>query len=177
MPTAIRTAVSNGDNEPRLRFDRVAVGLVTRLQWALARSVPQGEVVIVTVTAPIRQDSKTGRIIEAKIRDLLASRRSRIKLTVRGNRVQVRVLKGGRGRTPRLIGFVHNPAPSPELLFDVTKRVLAALQATKRSPPRDRWRGLRRGDAAPVETIVHVCRALRAQALGTRLLAAERRRK
>jgi hypothetical protein len=84
--------------EPRLRFDRVAVGLVARLQASLSRTVPDGKTVVVTVTAPIRQDSKTGTLLEAKLRELLAAQRAWLKSTIRGNRIEVRVLKGGTGR-------------------------------------------------------------------------------
>ena len=39
--------------KPRLRFDRVALGLVGRLQAALSAFVPDGEAIVVTVTAPL----------------------------------------------------------------------------------------------------------------------------
>jgi hypothetical protein len=73
--------------------------------------------VIVTITAPIRQDSKTGAGLEVRIRELLKARRVRLKATIYGNLIQVRVLKGGASRTSKLIGFVHNPKPDPSVLF------------------------------------------------------------
>jgi len=162
--------------EPRLRFDRTAVGLVRRLQAAVAKAVPDGKTVIVTVTAPIRQDSKTGAALQDRIRQLLADGRAQLKATIHKNRIQIRVLKGGTGRTSRLIGFVHNPEPDPSLLFDVTRTVLARMGSGKRAPTAtDRWLIIANQDGlAPVETVRQVCLALRARTVFKRILLAER---
>src|SRR5215467_12099878 len=125
--------------EPRLRFDRTAVGLVRRLQAALSKSVPDGKTVIVTITAPIRQDSKTGLVMGDKIRELLASKRVQLKATIYGNQIEIRVLKGGTGQTSKLVGFVHNPEPDPAVLFDVTRFLLECIGSSKRHPTGDRW--------------------------------------
>lgn len=163
-----------GAKEPRLRFDRTAVGLVKRLQASLAKAVPDGKTVIVTITAPIRQDSKTGAALEGRIRGLLAARRSQLRATIYGNRVQVRVLKGGAGRTAKLIGFVHNPEPNPTLLFELTRLLLACMSSNKRRPGGNRWLVIANEDgAAPVETLRRVCLALRARTVFERILLAE----
>ena len=107
--------------EPRLRFDRVAVGLVGRLQANLSKSVPDGRTVVVTVTAPIWQDSKTGVTLDSELRRLLAARKARLNTIIHGNRIEIQVLRGGTSRTAKLIGFVHNPQPDPGLLFDTTR--------------------------------------------------------
>jgi hypothetical protein len=49
--------------KPRLRFDRVALGLVRRLHDALHEAVPDGKTVILTITAPIRMPSKTAALL------------------------------------------------------------------------------------------------------------------
>jgi hypothetical protein len=160
--------------EPRLRFDRVALGLVRRLQASLSRSVPDGKAVIVTVTAPIRQDSRTGAALEDRIRELLAARRAQLKATIHGNRIQVRVLQGGARRTSKLVGFVHNPKPDPSLLFDVTRSLLACIGSGKRPPRGDRWLIVANQDGlAPVETVRQVCLALRARTVFKRILLEE----
>lgn len=157
----IKATGFKGVKEPRLRFDRTAVGLVRRLQANLAKSVPDGKTVIVTITAPIRQASRTGAAIEDRIRSLFATRRSRLKALIYGNRVQVQVLKGRASRTSKLIGFVHNPEPSPALLFDVTRFLLAHLGSNTRPQRRDRWLGIANEDGcAPIETLRQVCLAL-----------------
>jgi hypothetical protein len=68
--TAIKQKIAERGSlaKPRLRFDRVALGLVADLQAALRESIPIGQTVIVTVTAPIRLPSKTAAALEEKIR-------------------------------------------------------------------------------------------------------------
>jgi hypothetical protein len=169
----VKAITFRGMKEPRLRFDRTAVGLVNRLQATLAKAVPDGKTVMVTVTAPIRQHSKTGVVLEDKIRKLLATRRTELRATIYENRIQVRVLKGGAGRTSRLIGFVHNPEPSPAALFEVTRSLLACIGSDKRQPKVDRWLCIANQDGhAPVETVRQVCLALRARTVFKRILLA-----
>lgn len=171
---AVNALRFTGAKEPRLRFDRTAVGLVRRLQAALARCVPVGKTVVVTITAPIRQDSKTGAMLEERVRKLLASRRAQLRATINGNRIRVRVLKGSAPRTSRLIGFVHNPTPSPALLVEVTRSLLACIGSENQPPGGDRWLVLANRDGgAPVETIRQVCRALRARSVFKRVLVAD----
>lgn len=171
---AVKTIVIRGIKEPRLRFDRTAVGLVRRLQANLAAAVPAGKTVIVTITAPIRQDSATSALLVEKIRELLASRRARLAVTIHGNRIQARVLQGGARRTARLIGFVHNPEPGPAGLFDVTRSLLASIGSDKRPARNDRWLVVaNQHGLAPVETVRQVCLALRARRVFKRILLAQ----
>lgn len=163
--------------EPRLRFDRTAVGLVRRLRAAVAKFVPEGKTLIVTITAPIRQDSKTGLALADRIRRLLASRRTQLKARIHGNRIQARVLSGGSSRTSRVIGFVHNPAPNPAALLTVARSLLAYIGPGKRSPRGIRWLMIDNQDGlAPVETVRQVCLALRARSVFKRILLVERGR-
>jgi hypothetical protein len=171
---AIKALRVRSVKEPRLRFDRTAVGLVRRLQAALARFVPAGRTVTVTITAPIRQDSRTGAVLAEKIRQLLEAGRAELKALIHGNRIQVRVLKGGATRTVRLIGFVHNPEPNPALLFDVTRALLACIGSAKPPRRRERWLIVTNQDGlAPLETVRQVCLALRARSVFKRILVAE----
>lgn len=171
---AIKAVTFAGVKEPRLRFDRTAVGLVRRLQAALSKSVPDRKTVIVTITAPIRQDSKTGVVLEDKIRQLLAASRAQLKATIYGNRIQVCVLKGGNSQTSKLVGFVHNPEPDPAVLFDVTRFLLTCIGSGKRPPSRDRWLVIANQDGlVPVETVRQVCLALRARTVFKRIFLAE----
>jgi hypothetical protein len=152
-----------GAEEPRLRFDRVALGFVRGLSAALSESVPDGKVVVMSITAPIRKDSKTAAVLQEEIRKLLASRRAKLEVTVHRNRIRVHVFKGGAGTTPKLIGFVHNPVPSAAVLFGLTRSLLACMSAAKRSAnsKNDRWLIIaNRGGPAALGTIRHVCSAL-----------------
>jgi len=136
--------------------------------------VPKGKTVVVTITAPIRQDSKTGVALQDRIRELLATRRTQLKATIHGNRIQVRVLKGGASRTSKLIGFVHNREPDPSVLFNVTRSLLACMGAGKQPHSGDQWLSIANQDGlAPIETIRQVCLALRARTVFKRILLEE----
>jgi len=159
--------------EPRLRFDRVAVGLLARLQASVSRAVPEGRTVVLTLTAPIRKDSKTRAILEEKLLELLASRRASLKTTVHGNRAEVRVLKGGTPRTCKLLGFVHNSKPSSAILFDATRSLLARMRSRRRRLTEQRWLLIDNQEgASPLMTYQHVCSALRASVVFRRILVA-----
>jgi hypothetical protein len=132
--------------KPRLRFDRVALGLVGRLQAALSAFVPDGEAIVVTVTAPIRLPAKTAAELEGKIRDGLARRPAQLEIsdTICGNQVRVRLVTGVSRRMPKVIGFVHNPDSDPDVLLGLTQSLLQHVgAAVDRRPPEtftgDRW--------------------------------------
>jgi hypothetical protein len=170
----ITVVTIRGEKAPRLRFDKTAVGLVRRLQATLAASVPDGKTLVVTITAPIRQDSKTGLALQDEIAHLLKSRRTQLKATIHGNRIQVRVLKGGAIQTSKLIGFVHNPEPNPALIFDVTRSLLACMSSEQRPSKCERWLVVSNQDGlAPVETARQVFLALRARSVFKRILVAQ----
>jgi hypothetical protein len=131
--------------KPRLRFDKVATRLMERLQTTLGETVPDGMTVLLTVTAPIRLASKTAASLEDKLQTLLR-RGSPVrdeKDTIHGNRVQIRLLKTGSERAPRMIGFVHNPDTDALLLLNMTRELLDLISAEAgRRAPRlagDRW--------------------------------------
>lgn len=131
--------------KPHLRFDKVVIRILERLRSAFAETVPGGTTVLLTVTAPIRLPSKTAESLEEKIRILLRRRslRQDEKGTIHGNRVRIRISKGGSERAPKVIGFVHNPDSDPLLLLNMTNELLelnifeAKRQAPK--PEGDRW--------------------------------------
>jgi hypothetical protein len=164
---ATRISLS-GVGEPRLRFDRTAVGFVKRLQDALSESCPKGKTLVLTCTAPIRQDSKTGKLLEARIAKMIASRKMRLDTTILGNRIRVRVLKGA--AAVRLVGFVHNPEPNPEALFNITRALLRAMDSARR----DRVLIVRnKSGPVPIKALQAICAALRAQTVFRRILVSE----
>src|SRR6202521_2620615 len=131
--------------KPRLRFDKVATRLIARLQAALGETVPVGMTVLLTITAPIRLPSKTTASLEDKIQILLGrgSPGRDEKHTIYGNRVQIRLLRDGSERAPRMIGFVHNSDTDPLLLLEMTRELLElfSAEAGRRAarPVEDRW--------------------------------------
>jgi len=129
-----RLADRGGLTKPRLRFDRVALRVVRRLQEALSASVPDGRTLILTITAPIRVPSKTAAALEDNIRTYLArqSAKGEVEQTIHGNQIRVRLVKGGSRRTTKVIGFVHNPDSDPDVLFDITLSLLERIGAKAR---------------------------------------------
>lgn len=133
-----RIAARGGIATPRLRFDRVALRLVRRLQARLGESVPDGRTLIVTITAPIRVPSKTAAALEGRIRTCLARRSAQAdaKDTIHGNQIRVRLVKGGSTRAPKVIGFVHNPDSDADVLLDITHSLIEGIgaKASERAP-------------------------------------------
>jgi hypothetical protein len=165
VATAIESRAARGAkaSRPRLRFDRVALGLVDRLRTALDGSVPDGRTVVVTITAPIRLPARTAIAMEQRIRRLIATRAApaRVTATIHGNQIQVHFLKGGSGRTAELIGFVHNPDSDPTVLIDVARALLTRIGSGERTAGR-RWLVIDiRDGLAPIETCRQVCSQLR----------------
>jgi len=131
--------------KPRLRFDKVATRVMERLQANLGETVPDGTIVVLTVTAPIRLASKTAASLEDKITALLGRRSPGRdeEGTIHGNRIRIRLLRGTAQRAPKLIGFVHNSDSDPLLLMNMTGELLDLMQAECARPaPRfagERW--------------------------------------
>lgn len=119
-----RIAQLDGAVKPRLRFDKVALRFVRDVHSALDNAVPDGKTAIVTVTAPIRQASKTAAELEEKIRTRLQRDPppSEIREVIHGNDIRVRIVNRGSNQTPSVIGFVHNPEPgAAETLLDLAQ--------------------------------------------------------
>ena len=117
--------------KPRLRFDRVALELIRRLQESLRDAVPAGKTLVVTCTAPIRLSGKTATAVHEQIQNRLAKRTARLDFaaTINGNQVRARLVEGGVKHIPNVIGFVHNPDPAaPDVLFTVTEALLRQLK-------------------------------------------------
>jgi hypothetical protein len=169
--TTFKTGIAaRGDHtKPRLRFDRVAVKLVAGLQAAVSELVPDGQVVVLTVTAPIRLPAQTAAALESKVWECLARKtaRAEVRETIHGNQIRVRVLRGLSRRMPKLIGFVHNPdSDNAGVLLRLTQSLLrhVGAAADKRLPEKfrgDRWLIVADKDGLSyVETCRHICSLL-----------------
>jgi hypothetical protein len=118
-------------NRPRLRFDKVARGLIARLQDALSQFVPDGMAVILTVTAPIRLPAKTAEALGDTIRDCLARRPLPVEIrdAVCGNQVRLRVVAAVARPVSKVIGFVHNSDSDTDILLDIAQSLLRQVGA------------------------------------------------
>jgi hypothetical protein len=124
---------------PRLRFDRVALRLVRNLRSALGDAVPDGQSVILTVTAPIRLPGRTAAELEGKIRTCLGSKAAEIKDTIHGNGIRLRLVKHGLAAQSKVIGFVHNPDSDPGVLMDLTSALIDVLEPAPAGYSGERW--------------------------------------
>jgi hypothetical protein len=120
---------------PRLRFDRVVVGVLGRLRAALAERVPRGATAVVTITAPMRLASRTAATLEEMIGRPVRARSARqpLRKTVHGNQIRIQIMRSSGTSTSPLAGFVHNRDSDPGILFDLT-RALLRVGAARRTP-------------------------------------------
>jgi hypothetical protein len=125
---------SSRNTAPRLRFDRVALGLLERLRAAVRARALNGATVV-TITAPIRLPSRTAATLEESIQLLVGrtSARRQLTTTVHGNRVRIAILQAGRKSGSKLIGFVHNRDSDPQVLFELTSSLLRRIGTVQRS--------------------------------------------
>lgn len=153
-----------GAAKPRLRFDKVVLRLFGFLRAALREIVPDGQTIIVTVTAPIRLPGKTASALEDAIRGRLARKSAKVEIedTIHANQVRVRLVKGVPRGTSKVIGFVHNPDTNPDILLRLTQSLLehvgaAAGKRAARNVTGDRWLVVASEDgASQIETYRHV---------------------
>lgn len=108
---------------PRLRFDKVALALVRRTKEAVAAAVPDGKVVVFTVTAPIRRPSQTIAGLEDRIRNALARRSAGVSIheQLHGNAISIWVIDAPSLQMSKVVGFVHNPETDPRRLLEMTR--------------------------------------------------------
>ena len=111
-----------------LRFDRVALRFVDDVQLALHEVVPDGHVLIFTITAPLRLASKTATTLTERVRRVLPRQPAKLDLNemINGNQIRVRLVKGA-SNGAKVIGFVHNPDCDQEILFDATQSLLRSV--------------------------------------------------
>jgi hypothetical protein len=89
----------------RLRFDKVALRVVSELKAALAGVVPEGETVVFTITAPIRLPGKTALALENMALGAPDAERREV---IHDNEVRIRRLTGVLKHMPKVLGFVHS---------------------------------------------------------------------
>jgi len=108
-----------GKRQHRLRFDKVALGLIARLQATLCDHVPGGQTLLVSVSAPIRLPAKTAAEMDERIRRWLAGvvEPSEFRCTINGNEIHVRLVSGAPHRSSNVLVFVHNPEVDTAALF------------------------------------------------------------
>ena len=90
----------------RLRFDKVALRFVGGLKAVLASVVPEGQIVVFTISAPIRLPGKTAVALENIVRSGPGDAERRA--IVHDNKLRIRRLRVGPKHMPKVLGFVHS---------------------------------------------------------------------
>lgn len=103
----------------RLRFDRAVQRLVSRVKSDLEEVVPEGQALLFTVTAPIRVPKQTAVAIVTLAPKVIAT--GEWAGNVHGNQVSLRRLSGVPPRTPRIVGFVHNPESAADEILNIAR--------------------------------------------------------
>ena len=112
----------------RLRFDKVALRFVGRLKTALANVVPEGQIVVFTICAPIRLPGKTAVALENMVRfGLSEAERHEI---VHDNKIRIRRLSGPKPM-PRVLGFVHSVESDAGAILALAEARLLELNGYK----------------------------------------------
>ena len=109
----------------RLRFDKVALRFSEQLQEGLRDAVPAGTTLLITITAPLRQASKTAAELIEKIRPLCArgATKTNLRLTLFENSILVRIAGGTAGKD-NVVVLVHNPHSNAAALLDAAEELL-----------------------------------------------------
>ena len=118
---AARIARARGTSVARLglRFDRVAQRVAIDLRAHAELVVPDGRMILATLTAPILHPAKTVQALRTKIAALAArSSRRDVAAQVEGNGVRLRMRSPAPHLGSKLVLFVHNPDVDARQLLD-----------------------------------------------------------
>ena len=106
-----------------LRFDRVAVRVLSNLRAFAEATAPVGLTLIVTISAPIRLSAKTVTDLKPKISLLLSEALVRDHAaSIHGNEVHMKLIENSSNRSDHFIGFVHNGDSEPALLMNMAEQ-------------------------------------------------------
>jgi hypothetical protein len=113
----------------RPRFDRVALRFVGGLKAALASVIPEGQIVVFTISAPIRLPGKTALALEnmARSRPRDAERCE----IVHDNKVRIRRLEGCPKHMPKVLVFVHSVESDAGAILALAEARLLELNGDK----------------------------------------------
>ena len=111
-----------------LRFDRVAVRVLDRLQRDADAGPHPGASVALTLTAPVRAPGKTAGALQQEINALRLAGRpgDGRRVELHGNWTELRLVTRMSARRPSLLGFVHNPDVDAATILALAERWLCS---------------------------------------------------
>jgi hypothetical protein len=101
----------------RLRFDKVVRRLTVDLKATLAGVLPEGQSIIITVTAPLRHPAKTAETLEIIVRNGLVH--GELCTTIHGNKIRLRPITRVATNMPKVLAFVHNTETDARQILDI----------------------------------------------------------
>ena len=106
----------------RIRSDKEALRLLACVKAGVAATLAADQSIAFTVTAPIKLPAKTC----AALLEWLLDRSDDWDLgtTINGNEVRARMINNTTSDKPRVIGFVHNPESSADLVLEIAETSL-----------------------------------------------------
>ena len=105
----------------RVRCDKVALRLLEAVKAGVGQTLPTRQSIAFTITAPIRFPAKTAAAVQEQLREF---RTQRLSTTIHGNEIRARAIENVSRGMPPVIGFVHNPEHSADLLLDIVETSL-----------------------------------------------------
>jgi len=125
----IASAYGLAINQLGLRFDKVAIRLLTNCRDALVNDIPGNTVVLFTIAAPILLPAKTGTELIKQIRTLMQSCAydTNNNLIIFQNKIIVRMIRVPRKQDIAMTGFVHNPGSNARQLLDMASKWFAGM--------------------------------------------------
>jgi len=103
----------------KLRFDKVVHRLAGNLKATLAEIVPEGQSVVITVTAPIKHPAATAEMLRNIVRNGLTG--DDFQKTIHGNHVRVRPITRVAKNMPKVLAFVHNMKSDAVVILDMAE--------------------------------------------------------
>lgn len=104
-----------------LRFDKVAVRFLNNIRSAITKDIPDGTMMLLTITAPIKLPQKTEIEICEQISDFINTNKLQTsrKIIAFYNKIHIKIIDVSKKQTERFVGFVHNPEIDSVQLLDI----------------------------------------------------------
>jgi hypothetical protein len=106
----------------RLRFDRVATRVLAQLSSAADRAAPEGVLVLLAMTAPIRLPAKTVSAVVEEMETLISHAvGAEMDALINGNSLRMKRVSIQPSKRLNFIGFIHNANENPARLLDLAE--------------------------------------------------------
>ena len=106
-----------GGSKPRISEDSTAIWLANQMNEELRASVPDGRVVMLTLTSPILKARRVKTRLKGEIANLVSRAcESAVVEVILGNRIEIQIVADDRPSGKKVVGIVTNANSSPDIL-------------------------------------------------------------